>query len=404
MLSMPKLRGETLTMQEIEVAHHARHDLGPGYPQIPLADYVRDLYLSDRIRETSLSFPPAWTPEKQSALDQELELAVTSFLSLSAGTHQTVRATFSGSVALNRALTAVLNELRKRGASRIEVITTSPSIDIMRLFLEERSEIEPCFVESRRDRTDGALDPDALVEHVRLNLAYPSDTAKLVLLTSPENPTGSVWKTSDLAAIAGACADHGAVLLMDHSFLVAGVHEEEVPRIWDVAPVGCEWLAIWDTGKTFGLNEDKLGFIVAGGSKIGGALDESIAVMQFGVARRQKIFFRQLLEQARGHDHVRMLREVCRTNLGCLQEGTHGTPVAVRPIEAGTFALLDCTRLDRSDEQLRLHLLGHGVGVVAGNVFFHGDWKPDRYLRIALAREPSRFAEAVEALVHSLAQ
>jgi aspartate/methionine/tyrosine aminotransferase len=394
--------GGTLTTQEIEVAHHAEHDLGPGYPQIPLADPLRDLCLSKEIGRTSLAFPPAWTPERQSALDEELALAVASFLSLPPGPHHSVRVTFSGSVALNRALTALINRLRKRGANRIEVITTSPSIDIMRLFLEERSEVDAHFDENRGGRIDAPLDPEPLVEQIRKPTSR-SDIGKLVLLTSPENPTGNVWRAAGLKAVANACATHGVPLLVDHSFLVAGIQEwDEVPRIWDVAADGCEWLAVWDTGKTFGLNEDKLGFAIAGHPEVASALDEAIAVMQFGLARRQKLLFAQLLGQPSGKDYVGALREACRTNLRCLQEGVKGKPVAVCPVGAGSFALLDCARLDRSDEQLRLQLLRQGVGVVAGSVFFHGRWRPDHYLRIALAREPSRFAGGVEALVRSL--
>jgi aspartate/methionine/tyrosine aminotransferase len=398
----PKRLEGTLTVQEIEAAHLAHHDLGPGYPQIPVEGYVRRLYAADDLSDLSLSFAPLWTSERQSMLDEDLELAVACFLSLRADRYHAMRTTFSGSVALNRALTAVLNESRRAGAQSLDVITTSPSIDIMRLFLAERPDITPCFVESRRRGIMGALDPQALLGRIEMALADRPAARKLVLLTSPENPTGAVWSAGDLAMIAEACRDSDIPLLTDHSFLVAGVQEKEVSRIWDVAPVDGNWLATWDTGKTFGLNEDKLGFVVAGSPEMTRALDESIAVMQFGVARRQKIFFARLLKESEHHNHLVTLRTACKANLRYLRERTQGTAIEVCEAVAGCFALLDCAELDRSDEELRRNLLARGVGVVAGNVFFHGDWKPRHYIRIALAREPCHFAEAVDALIQAL--
>jgi hypothetical protein len=42
------------------------------------------------------------------------------------------------------------------------------------------------------------------------------------------------------------------------------------------------------------------------------------------------------------------------------------------------------------------------VGVVSGNVFFHTDWKPNRYIRVALARRADYFAEAIDKLWRAL--
>ena len=400
MHSPPRAPSGTLTSQELEAAQVARYDLGPGYPQIPLESYARQLYLADTLQETSLSFAPWWTPEKQLEVDSQLMKAVASLLNLSPDAHHAIRATFSGSVALDRALTAVLNEARKEGSAGLDVITTSPSIDIMRLFLAERQDISAFFVES--ESGIGALDVSALISRLERLTMERSAVSKLVLLTSPENPTGAFWSATDLATIAKACWTLGATLLVDHSFLVAGVQEEAIPRLWDVATNYDNWLVTWDTGKTFGLNEDKLGFIVTGGPGVTQALDESLSVMQFGVARRLKVFFAMLIESARLRDHVGMLRSICQENLDYLQDRTQKAVVRVSPVKAGSFALLDCEQTGNSDEELRRRLLENGVGVVAGNVFFHGDRKPTHYLRVALARDPAHFRSAIDALTRSL--
>jgi hypothetical protein len=56
-----------------------------------------------------------------------------------------------------------------------------------------------------------------------------------------------------------------------------------------------------------------------------------------------------------------------------------------------------------TDEDARRHLLANGVGVIAGSVFFHTDWQPRGLLRIALARDPNYFIQALTKLVKELA-
>lgn len=51
-----------------------------------------------------------------------------------------------------------------------------------------------------------------------------------MLLSSPENPTGEIWSNSALKAIAKVCLYHKAVLIIDHCFLLAGVHKKS-PRL-----------------------------------------------------------------------------------------------------------------------------------------------------------------------------
>ena len=395
----------TLTVQELQAAYLAHFDLGPGYPQVEVPDYVRRLYMDDTIEDLSLRFAPLWSPEKQYLVDADLDAAVRAFLRIPADAGGLIRVTFSGSVALDRVLAAVLRMTRRSQAETLNVVTTTPCIDIMRLFLEERRAIIPHFVHSRRGGLLGRLDLDPIIENVRQLRKNAPDAAVAVLLSSPENPTGATWTAEELKTLAVACAEFRAFLILDHCFAVAGVHDStRLTRIWDLDldDLPCDWVAVWDTGKTFGLNEDKLGFILSGTEEVQTAVDESIAVLQFGVARRQKMFFSELLRRAFFYGHIDELRQMCRTNLATATE-LAGDKFTVRPITAGSLLLLDITGLALTDEELRVRLLHNGIGVVAGNVFFHTeDWKPRCYVRVALARRPDYFAEAMSRLLSVL--
>lgn len=395
----------TLTVQELQAAYLAQYDLGPGYPQLEVADYIRQLYMDDTIEDLSLRFAPLWSPDKQSLVDSDLDAAVRAFLHIPRGVGGLIRVTFSGSIALDRVLAAALRMTTRTGADTLNVVTTTPCIDIMRLFLEERRAIIPHFVESKRGGLLGRLDLDPIIETVRGLRRGGGSAAVAVLLSSPENPTGATWTTDELRILAAACAELGAFLILDHCFAVAGVHDStRLARIWDLDmdALPCEWVAVWDTGKTFGLNEDKLGFILSGTERVQTAVDESIAVLQFGVARRQKMFFSELLRRAFFYGHIDDLRQMCRSNLATATECA-GDKFSVRPITAGSLLLLDITPLGLTDEELRGKLLKHGIGVVAGNVFFHtDDWRPQCFVRVALARRPEYFAEAMSRLLSVL--
>jgi aspartate/methionine/tyrosine aminotransferase len=290
---------------------------------------------------------------------------------------------------------------RATKSPEIDVVTTTPSIDIMRLFLEEHAEITPHFVESRKRGRMGALDVEKL--RAALRAAKTGRRTLVCLLTSPENPTGEHWPEAELRGIAEDCAELGAILIVDHTFAVSGVQTGPIPKIWDLAPTGLHWLATWDTGKTFGLNEDKLGFIIAGDKALADFVDEALAVMQFGVARRQKLFFTQVIQEAIDSDYLGELRAVCRKNLAVLVRGLKGTSIKVRKPFAGSMALLDFSATGYTDEEVRQTLLQENVGVISGNVFFHGDWVPRNYVRVALARPVEHFADAVELIAKRFA-
>lgn len=401
--ALSTFHGNTLTVHELEAASRARYDLGPGYPQLDVATYVKDLYLDDTIEDLSLRFAPFWTPEKQAQVDDDLEAAMRQFLSIARHAASRARATFSGSVALDRVIAAVSARARRSHAREgIAVITTTPSIDVMRLFLEERADVVPHFVESRAGGFTGALDVEQLTSTIR-SVSRRGTQAVAVLLSSPENPTGATWSSDELIEVVSTCAEADATLVIDHCFAVAGVHHApDLIRVWDLPQIECEWIAVWDTGKTFGLNEDKLGFILCGTDEMARYVDESLAVIQFGVSRRQKMFFTELMRRGYYYDHIATLRDNCRQNRATAMD--LAPDLLARPPDAGSLLLIDLTDTGWEDEPLRKALLDGGVGTVAGNVFFHGQWRPTSLLRIALARDPNYFADAFTRMMRVVRQ
>ena len=395
----------TLTEQEIEAARRATFDLGPGYPQIALPGYLRSVYLDRSLDEIALANPPEWTPARQAAVDAGLEAAVRDLLMLPAASYDSVSPAFSGSVALDRALVAALAMSGDDGRRpTTHVVTTTPSIDIMPLFLGERSQVVTRYARSRAG-DPAALDRDAVLRRVA-EVRATRDAGLVVLLTSPENPTGAVWRPADLKAIGDACFEAGGVLVVDHTFLTAGVHgRADVECVWQAFGSGQDWIAIWDTGKTFGLNGDKLGFLVSGSDRTTDAVRRSLSVMQYDVSRRQKVLFAELFRRSARLDYVGHLNAVCHRNLAIASTMAStmaaSTVLRIHRPRAGSLLLLELPP-GADDERTRCRLLRQGIGVVAGSVFFHAEPRPRTLLRVALARDPDYFADGFSLLLQHL--
>jgi aspartate/methionine/tyrosine aminotransferase len=361
--------------------------------------YVRRLYLDSTAEDLSLRFAPQWSPDKQLRVDQDLDASVRRLLSISSVQEIRTRPTFSGSIALDRALAATQVIARSRGRKKLTVVTTTPCIDIMKLFLAERADVRPVFVASRKGGQLGSLNVSRVLEALSEARKRADREHLAILLCSPENPTGSVWSSQDLLEIAKECRAANATLIVDHCFVLAGIHQpNDIAPIWNVDVDGLSWIGVWDTGKTFGLNEDKLGFIVSGDEETNAAIDSALSVVQFGVARRAKIFFAELFRLSAYYDHVRELSALCKTNRDALQTLVNGR-FHLLPASAGSLALLDISSFSDSDEIVRQKLLAHGVGTIAGNIFFHTEWKPTQFVRVALARRADYFREAVEKIM-----
>jgi aspartate/methionine/tyrosine aminotransferase len=218
-----------------------------------------------------------------------------------------------------------------------------------------------------------------------------------VLLTSPENPTGQFWTAEDLGSIANLCQARGFPLVVDHCFYLAGVHDVTLPSVWQVGDLIDCWIGIWDTGKTFGLNGEKLGFLLCSDS-MAGHVDDALRVLQFDTSRRQRLFFTEVMRVAPYFDYLINLRRTCQDNLDALVALSSAHDIVCLRPPAGSLALLDIASLGIADREFQAALLEAGVGLVTGSSFFHGPTTRDTLMRVALARERSTFDQALEVI------
>lgn len=369
-----------LTDQELVITGAARVDIGAGYPHLELPDWMWAAVTDTSRSSTVYGFAPGVAGHDVASLTTQLLRSFCELLAIDTAHEENAFATFSGSVALDRAISTVA----PKGS---HVVSSSPSIDIIAGMLSERA-VETTFVET----ADGfALDVEGIRRAIR-------PTTKCIILTSPENPTGAVISEEQLRAIATLARDCGITLVLDQCFALIDPFSAGIPLLPTIAPEGLSWIFLWDTGKTFGLNEEKLGFIVCSPD-----LRERVArrlnILQFDVSRRLKLLFHRLFREARRLNYASVLSSRVRHNIGLAVAALEGTKLQPIVPNAGSFLLLDALEHPLSASSIAAELLNTAsLGVIRIDSFFAPrppEGQADRYLRLAMARESNTVAEAM---------
>lgn len=377
-----------LTMQEQRIANSTAVDLGAGYPNLNLPEWLRDAISSSSIDRT----PHSSGGYGDSALSTELLLAVCDFLGIDHQHAQHGLVTFAGSIALDRAIAACASN----GAS---IVTSTPAIDIVAAMLSERHGVAAKYVASNVEDFD--LDVDAILDAI-------DETTTGVVLTSPENPTGNIINAADLARLSQEVTRRGSTLVVDQCFAVIDPFMAGVPLLPNVAGDDAEWIFLWDTGKTFGLRGEKLAFLFSSPGRYE-LLRERLNILQFDVSARQKQTFLELLRSAKTHDYRAELKDLVRRNILAVERHFADTTVNVRRPDAGSFVLLDVSGLGCSDREAVDTLLREcNVGAVPSNSFFQPDHigraQPhrDAFIRLAMAREHDEIQRALAMIGNTL--
>lgn len=384
----------SLTADEVEISETECIDLGPGYPDDRPSGDVLEIWMkacTGSIDESLDSFA-------RTRATDSLAASILGFLGIHHAGIRVLPAS-NGSTAVHRALMAAVRP-------RKPVLLASPCIDIIPGMLSE----------SRSSRMQ-VIQPDAgslKVDYAAFAYEIETTMPGCCVIVSPLNPTGQVATEDDLRRVALACRAAGARLVVDQCFAITSPWDTPVPHIAELAPAieGLEWLEIWDTGKTFGCNDAKLGFIIGRGELLAAA-EEALHLVQFDIPHVLKRFFSQLFDAPGVALGMRNgVHEAARVNLRALQEAAVRMSVSVVTPEAGTLALVTAPARTRlSEPQVHARLLHEaGVGLIDGTCFLFGaTGRPVRthrngLLRFALARNPLYFSEGLARVEQWLSQ
>jgi bifunctional pyridoxal-dependent enzyme with beta-cystathionase and maltose regulon repressor activities len=385
-----------LTSEQREGGKHALFDLSIGYPSIPTREYLDDhlkLWLLQSVSQNLLSQVGGWRALEPATL---LEDAVSRTLRICPKYHSLINVTFSGSIALQRAIVAVQRLAEAKKKKDIHFFILEPCVDFYRSLLIEQSLLYTVI-----DRMGDLEEADwmsQLEEIVRKTNEQRPETMIVFLFDSPSNPQGHVATQEEMGRIDSLISKVDGLVIFDHCFAVAGVHNRhEIPLIFSTEETQADWISIWDTGKTFDLNGDKISVIISSSSNVNEFVIRALETIQVSPANRDLVFFSQFLSHPISDVLTSKLADYCLENLQYLQRSDLQEWLEVP--DGGTFAILRFRTSDLSSVEARKAILERGLSVSSGASFRTGHKDSPRFIRISLARPTDIFVEAASRLL-----
>ncbi len=203
-----------------------------------------------------------------------------------------------------------------------------------------------------------------------LEAALAGGRARALLLCNPHNPTGKVYAREELAAIAGACLRHGALVVSDeiHCDLVLGDHRHHPIAALD-PEVAARSVTLMSASKTYNVAGLKAAFAIVPDA----GLRQRFVAARAGMVDSVNLMGLAATEAALAscEDWRRALVGYLRANRDFLAaEVARRFPgIAFRPPQASFLAWLDCRGLGLDRDRQAFFLEHARVALSAGGEF-----------------------------------
>jgi alanine-synthesizing transaminase len=224
------------------------------------------------------------------------------------------------------------------------------------------------------------------------------DRTRAVLLVHPNNPTGSLARRDEAAALERICAERGLALIVDEVFgdyPLAPLPEDRLPSF--AGRDAALTFVLSGLSKVLALPQLKLAWTVVSGpeplAREATARLEVIADTYLSVGTPVQLALPELLSVRR--EVQAAVRERTTANLAALDEALAalgpGAVVRRLPVDAGWYAILEVPRIHGDDTWIEL-LLERAAAVVHPGYFF--DLDRDGFLVVSLLPEAHLFRDA----------
>lgn len=224
------MRSNILTNEQKEGRRHSVFDLATGYPSFNVPSELEamlGIWAREAINKGALANSGPWRYADYSVL---LTDAITSILRVDRSFHEFLQVTFSGSIAVQRAIVACQHLAESKEKTGCRFVLVEPSVDFYRSLLNEFG-LPFSTVVRAGDDVSGRWIADISERLSDLANMYPTDQLVL-LIDSPSNPQGFVATESELRQIAGIVSGTDGIMIADHCFALAGVHDSETLNLY----------------------------------------------------------------------------------------------------------------------------------------------------------------------------
>ncbi|MFZ3572072.1 pyridoxal phosphate-dependent aminotransferase [Streptomyces sp. BH097] len=270
--------------------------------------------------------------------------------------------------------------------------------------------IEPCFDNLPDVLKNVGVHPEPVPESVLHDadriydeLARHVETDALFLV-DPNNPTGFTLLQHGrrgFEEVVRYCVDHDKLFIVDLCFAAFALADPRFGR-FDLYKLldesGVRYIALEDTGKTWPLQDAKCAMLTCSPDLYEEVYNIHTSVL-LDVSPFILNFLTRYVEDSID-DNMESVRTVITTNRECAQKTLHGSLLEhIEPVVNVSVAWFRITddRVTASD--LQRELSRHEVYVLPGTYFFWNTPQDgERFVRMALARDPEEFRDAVVTL------
>lgn len=221
-----------------------------------------------------------------------------------------------------------------------------------------------------------------------------------VFLTVPNNPTGTYIDQNSFHALAAACAEQGTLLILDPCFRAfePGFMFDQYKILLDSS---ARFIVLEDTGKIWPTLDLKVGLI-----NCSREFQSDLTDIHDDIQLNVSPFILRLLAEYcsdSAADECASVRDLIARNRSFIRSQLSGSILSSSYEESRISVELLAISADIGGAQLQSHLEGNGIFVLPGNQFFwHNPRLGDKYIRVALARDPAMFEEAIRAMISAL--
>lgn len=174
-----------------------------------------------------------------------------------------------------------------------------------------------------RVRQDGACDVDGMLDAV-------TGRTRLVFLATPNNPTGGMLETADVARLAAGLPDT-TLLVLDEAYYEYGIHAGGSDHLAALAGVRVPWVAFRTFSKAYGLAGMRVGYGLCGSDRVAEAFQKLRSVFNVNAVAQAGA-----LAALGDPDHMRSILERTRVERERLAAGLAALGCEVFP-SVGNF-------------------------------------------------------------------
>ena len=220
---------------------------------------------------------------------------------------------------------------------------------------------------------------------------------RMIVINSPNNPTGSVWSAEDMDRLQSLLAGTNIILLSDEVYehlVFDGAQHASAIRYPELVKRAC---VVFSFGKTFHATGWKMGYVCAPADMMN-RIRQIHQYLVFSVNTPIQVALHRYMQDSTVWNSLASFYQAKRDRF---IDQMQGSAWELLPCNGTYFQLLRFTRLsDKSDMDMAKHMTEHvGVTMIPCSAFYE-DGYDARVLRLCFAKEDHVLDEAAHRLKH----